>query len=430
MEANPNRKQFRQIMLLTAGICAIACLTALFFFKTSVFLSAYHRLMGILKPFIYGGVIAYLLNPVCFWIDSHLKKAEDKLFHHVHSGTIRIISIFLSLILMFFLLTLLVMNVIPELISSIRRVINLIPGAVAQFEEWIAALDHDESSHAVIVQLQQMMDTVSERLQQFLQTEVLPNLTNTISSVTSSFLGIVNVIKNLGLGCIVAAYLLGSWEKFVCQARMILYGLFPPKAARWIGKECRYADMMFSGFINGKLLDSLIIGLLCFIYMMITVSPFAMLISIIVAITNIIPFFGPYLGAIPSFLLILTVDPWKALIFLIFVIILQQFDGNILGPAIIGDKVGISGIWILFSILFFGSLWGLTGMLVGVPLFAVIYDMIRSFTMNALQKHGREDLVLSYSTQFAEEEQVKPKKKKPKKEGRLLIPVPGFLRKR
>ena len=207
-------------------------------------------------------------------------------------------------------------------------------------------------------------------------------------------------MKNFGLGMIVAVYLMNGWEKFGAQAKMIVYAIFPKKAAEWIQYEIHYTDRMFSGFIHGKILDSAIVGIICFIFTMFTGMPYALLVSVIVGVTNIIPFFGPYMGMIPSALLILTSSPWKCLVFLVFIILLQQVDGNVLGPRILGETVGISSFWILFSILFFGSIWGLVGMIVGVPLFAVIYDLISRGVSNLLRKRRQETMLDKYTERF------------------------------
>ncbi|MGX8688856.1 MAG: AI-2E family transporter, partial [bacterium] len=171
-----------------------------------------------------------------------------------------------------------------------------------------------------------------------------------------------------------------------------------------------FVDRSFSGFISGKIIDSAIIGLLCFAFSMIAGLPYGILVSVIVGITNVIPFFGPYLGAVPSALLILTGSPWKCLIFVVFIIILQQIDGNVIGPMILGDKVGLSSFWILFAILVFGALWGLVGMIVGVPIFAVAYDLITRSVSYGLKKKERTDLLEDYKKAYPPEEKKDKKK--------------------
>ena len=187
-----------------------------------------------------------------------------------------------------------------------------------------------------------------------------------------------------------------SKEKLKLQSKMILYALLPRRAADWVMGEAVFADEKFSGFIFGKVIDSAIIGLICFIFTMFTRMPYALLISIIIGITNIIPVFGPFFGAIPSTILILTVSPAKAMIFVIFIIVLQQVDGNVIGPKILGDRLGLSAFWTLFSILIFGSLWGVGGMLIGAPLFAVLYDIVRDFVLSRLRARGEDSILDEY----------------------------------
>ena len=306
----------------------------------------------------------------------------------------------LSLILMLVFLTLLVLAVLPELINSISRLLSQLPSALDQFEIWIQSLDKGDISHEIVTSIETTLDTLSENLTSFLQTDLLPYLQTIVSDVTSSFMDILNIVKNFGLGCIISAYILGSWERFCMQIKLIVYAVFPKRAADWIREEIHYTDRMFSGFIHGKLLDSLIIGISCFIFCTIVRMPYTMLITIIIGVTNIIPFFGPYLGAIPSAVLVLTVSPSKCLLFVVFIIVLQQIDRNLLNPRILGNKLGLSSFWILFSILFFGSMWGFIGMLVGTPLFAVLYDLIRRLTVFLLNKRGQHSLEEEYRKKY------------------------------
>ena len=408
-----NRQRLKNILFLIACAAAVVCLIILLFFRTSIFSRAFSGAVSVLNPFIYGAVIAYLLHPVCSffekWLMRLLCRSDER--RNRAAGMIRMISILLSLLLLFAVLMLLLLAIGPQLIVSVSNVASRIPSAVSTFEAWIQSLDKGSATHDVVVAIQNAVDTLTQRLQAFLQQDFLPTAQSALTNITSSFMDLLNVLKNFGLGCIISSYLLGSWERFGSQARLIVYSVFPQNIADWIRKEAKFTDQMFTGFIHGKLLDSLIVGLICFVFVSIVGMPYAMLISVIVGVTNIIPFFGPYLGAIPSALLILTISPVKCLVFLVFIIILQQVDGNVLGPMILGDRVGLSGIWILFSILVFSSLMGLPGMLVGVPLFAVIYDLIRSFVFTRLQRSGQGSMVTDYRESFprAAKEEKKPK---------------------
>lgn len=404
-----NLSNRKNILITLASATAVVCLTVLLFFRTSLFLGILKKAGTVLMPFIYGAVIAYLLRPACVFFEKLLTGWFDKKGSGRHSSAIRMGSILLSLVVLLAALVLLLLAVVPELINSVSGLVRQLPQAVEQFEEWLASLDKGEISHEVVSSIQSSLNTLTDWLSDFLQTDVLPQLQTMVTGVTSSFMGILSVVKNFGLGCIISAYLLGSWEKYVFQCKMIIYAVFPKKTADWIKKEVRFTDEKFSGFINGKLLDSLIIGILCFLFVSIVGMPYAMLVSIIVGVTNIIPFFGPYLGAIPSAILILTVSPAKFLVFVIFIIVLQQLDGNVIGPSILGDKLGLSGFWILFSILVFGAVWGVMGMLVGAPIFAVLYDLVTGLVTDHLKKREQAEMLQEYEQQFCREKEKEKK---------------------
>ena len=394
----------RKNLLLTVGMTtAVICIVVLFFFRTSVFVKILSGIVMLIMPFIYGIVIAYLLRPICLFFEKLFSKCFDRKKTGKRNGLFRICSIMLSLILMLVFLTLLVLAVLPELINSISGLLSQLPSALDQFEIWIQSLDKGDISHEIVTSIETTLDTLSENLTSFLQTDLLPYLQTIVSDVTSSFMDILNIVKNFGLGCIISAYILGSWERFCMQIKLIVYAVFPKKAADWLREEVHYTDRMFSGFIHGKLLDSLIIGVCCFIFCTIARMPYTMLITIIIGVTNIIPFFGPYLGAIPSAILVLTESPSKCLIFVVFIIVLQQIDGNLLNPRILGNRLGLSSFWILFSILFFGSMWGFIGMLIGTPLFAVLYDLIRRLVVFLLKKRGQNSLEEEYRKKYPAE---------------------------
>ena len=380
------KRLFIDIALATAVICFIILL----FFRTSFFVRVFVKLTNIIAPFIYGGVIAYLLHPAV----SYIEKGISKLIRG-KNNTVRMVSVILSVIIMFALITLLLIAVIPELITSITELVKQLPDAVKQFGKWLDSLTFLFPEDAVD-DIQAVLNAITEYFQNYLQTTILPQLRTVMTSMTSGFAGVIGVLKNFLLGTIISIYMLASWEKFRLQLKMVTYALLPHKIADWIKKEVHLTDEKFSGFIYGKLIDSFIIGVLCFIFVSLTKMPYAMLISIIVGVTNIIPFFGPYLGAVPSAILILTVSPAKCIIFIIFIIILQQVDGNFIGPHILGDRLGLSAFWILFSILFFGAIWGVGGMLVGAPLFAVLYDLARNFVLEQLQNKKETDILKTY----------------------------------
>ncbi|MCR5451614.1 MAG: AI-2E family transporter, partial [Lachnospiraceae bacterium] len=240
--------------------------------------------------------------------------------------------------------------------------------------------------------------------------------TQILSEVAVKISDIVTMLKNAFLGIIISIYVLGARKQFAAQSKLILHGIFKDKTAGIIEQEVRYADKMFNGFFVGKLIDSTIVGIICFVGCMLMQFDSAALIAVVVGVTNIIPFFGPYLGAIPCTLLLLLDNPVHALMFVGFIIILQQVDGNVLGPIILGDSTGLSGFWIMFAILLFGGLWGLFGMIVGVPLFAVIYDIVRKLVYKGLDKHGYGTMITEYNAEFNPIDEKKAAKEKRKQE--------------
>ena len=216
-----------------------------------------------------------------------------------------------------------------------------------------------------------------------------PNLDKILGILGNLSLGVISLLvwlKNLLIGVIVMIYLLNIKDQFVALAKKITYGLFSVEWANRIVREARFIHKVFGGFIIGKIVDSLIIGIMCFVCLSFMKMPYTLLVSVIVGVTNVIPFFGPFIGAIPSAFLILLVSPIQCLYFLIFILLLQQFDGNILGPKILGDSTGVSSFWVLFSILLFGGLFGFVGMIIGVPTFAVIYRLTGDFINSKLKK--------------------------------------------
>ena len=410
------RAKYQKILIMCAGITAVVCVIILFFFRTSVFGRVIGRFIDILQPFLYGAAIAYILRPVCLFFEKAAAVPVKKICRKEFPGFQRMTGILLSIVLMFALIVLLLVSVLPEIITSISGLIAQIPPAIEAFQEWLSGLDRSDLSHELIEAVTETTEAASNWMQEFLKTDLLPTLQSILPDVTSGFMGVLDVLKNFGLGCIIAAYILGSWERFAYQGRIVIFAVFPERIADWLRREIRYSNSMFSGFISGKILDSLIMGILCFLFMSITQMPFAVLVSVLIGVMNIIPFFGQFLGTIPGTLMILIESPSAALIFLIFMVILQQVDGNLIGPRILGGRLGISGFWILFSIILFGALMGPLGMLIGVPLFAVIYDIVRRFLYQRLRKRGKEALVEEYEGIYHEDDREREKESGKKRE--------------
>ena len=354
------------------------------------------KIANILAPVIYGAVFAYLLNPVYNRVQAAVMKMTEKIITQ-EEGRKRLggfLGTLASLFLLVAVVVGLISMLIPQLINSISGVMETLPASINNLEIWLEKVLADNPD--LEQQVMQHYGAAADYLQNWLTNVVVPNIYRIIGSVSSGVVLVVRAVFDILIGLIVMVYLLNMKEKLLAQAKMIIYGLFPLKIANKVIEEGRYVHQVFGGFIIGKLLDSLIIGLICFVLLGFANMPYVLLVSVIVGVTNVIPFFGPFIGAIPSAFLILLSDPMKCLYFLIFILLLQQFDGNILGPKILGDSTGLSSFWVLFSILLFGGLMGFVGMIIAVPTFAVIYRLVTEFTTWKLGKKALSDSLDSY----------------------------------
>lgn len=354
------------------------------------------KIANILAPVIYGAVFAYLLNPVYNRVQAAVMKMTEKIITQ-EEGRKRLggfLGTLASLFLLVAVVVGLISMLIPQLINSISGVMETLPASINNLEIWLEKVLADNPD--LEQQVMQHYGAAADYLQNWLTNVVVPNIYRIIGSVSSGVVLVVRAVFDILIGLIVMVYLLNMKEKLLAQAKMIIYGAFPLKIANKVIEEGRYVHQVFGGFIIGKLLDSLIIGLICFVLLGFANMPYVLLVSVIVGVTNVIPFFGPFIGAIPSAFLILLSDPMKCLYFLIFILLLQQFDGNILGPKILGDSTGLSSFWVLFSILLFGGLMGFVGMIIAVPTFAVIYRLVTEFTTWKLGKKALSDSLDSY----------------------------------
>ena len=274
--------------------------------------------------------------------------------------------------------------IIPQVWESIKGIINSIPSYAVVVSGWIEEIFASNSNieAAVLEYYNQGVEKLISWTQS--ATGLLANIERFLAGIYTGIMNIINLLKNLLIGIIVMVYLLNIKDTLCAQGKKVIYGLFPIHGANQIIEKFRFVHSVFGGFIIGKLVDSLLIGILTFVWLSILKMPYTLLISVIIGVTNVIPFFGPFIGAIPSAILLLLVSPKQCVWFLISILVIQQFDGNILGPKILGNSTGLSSFWVLFSILFFGGLMGPIGMIVGVPLFAVIYRLISEFISKRL----------------------------------------------
>ena len=398
MDKKPHIKPYLYGMLAGFGAIALSIIFFFLIYRFDGFGSAISTLTGILMPFIYGAVIAYLLKPVCNSIESFLRRfIPEKM-----NGLINALSVALTILFGLLLVYALVMMIVPQLITSVTTLYYTAQANITKFMNWANHLEFIENNEQIMELLNSAYAALNTNLDTWIKNTLLPSMQNIVSGAAIGVLNVVTVAKNLIIGIIVAVYMLASRKRFVQQGKLVLHSIVRPRWAQLITEEVKYADKMFGGFINGKIMDSAIIGVLCYIGCLIFKFPSALLVSVIIGVTNVIPFFGPFIGAIPATLLILIQNPIKALWFVLFVLVLQQLDGNIIGPKILGNTTGLSSFWVLFAILLFGGLWGFVGMIVGVPLFAVIYDVIKKLVIHGLQRNQELTLLNSYHDQFGD----------------------------
>lgn len=357
-------------------------------FHSESLLNAIHSFITISMPIIDGLILAYLMTPVLNTIERKITKPiyiKLKLsVEKKNKKRIRMISILLTIILVIVIAYEFFSLVIPELIRSIQSIIFQFPVYIKNLTDWATGLmENNPELESIATEL---FTKYSERLTDFLNTSVLPRVNDLIISLSTGLIGFLKGMWNFVIGFIISIYILGSKETFAGQAKKIAYAFFDSATANQIISNFRFIHTTFSGFISGKIVDSIIIGIICFVCTSIIGTPYAILVSVIIGVTNIIPFFGPWLGGIPSALLILMVNPLQCLYFIILILVIQQFDGNILGPKILGDSTGLSGFWVIFSITIFGGMFGILGMVVGVPIFAVLYAGFRALVNKQLAK--------------------------------------------
>ena len=292
----------------------------------------------------------------------------------------------------------LVAMMLSQIVPSIVNIASNFDTYISNFTKWISKIMDDNPELGS--QITFLIDKYSVELENWLNDTVLTKTSQVIMTVSLSVINILKGLWDFIIGFVISIYVLASKEKFAGQAKKMAYAFFEQKSANRLIKSFRFTHNTFIGFIGGKIVDSIIIGCLCFIGTTLLQTPYAALVSVIVGVTNIIPFFGPYLGAIPSAILILVVDPMHPLncvYFVLFILVLQQFDGNFLGPKILGDSTGLTGFWVIFAITVFGGLFGILGMIVGVPIFAVIYAAIKAVVNTFLRKKDLPVETVKYS---------------------------------
>ena len=365
----------KKIFLLILALIGIIFL--LFNLKT-VF-DIINRVLSSLSPVIIGVALAYTMHPFYQFI---AEKLEEKPFHIKELKLRKIYATIATILLLLIIVIGLLYLLIPEIYTSISNIIANFDNYYASFNEFIDKLIGQNAF------LYENVNNALNEMKNFVQTTILPNLRSLVTNISQGIVVTANAIINFFIGIIVMMYVINMRDETVAFLNKFVHTIFKKDFAEKINEEAKYANTVFVGFISGKILDSVIVSIICVIFMFIARMPYAILISVIIGITNIIPFFGPFIGTIPSFILIALVDPFKAVVFVIFTLVLQQIDGNIIGPKILGDTIGMDSFFVLFSILLFGGLFGFAGMMLGVPVFAVLQRIITKLMDSKLKSEN------------------------------------------
>ena len=402
-----NKENARYVKLGLTGAAVVAFGIVLFFllFRSSGIFAGLSVLGGILRPFIIGAVLAYLVTP--------LSNRLSRLFGGKRDALADVLTLMIALVVVLAILLL----IIPQLINSVVNLAQKLPGEIEVLRQKISTLFTENPDlyarwepfvGKIDSEVKDAIASLTGKNSGKLASTAMQILGGTANGVFSIF----GVLADIMIGVIVSLYFLSKRNQLAAQAKLIVRGLLRPEWADWIENEAKFADRIFNGFFIGKLLDSAIVGVICFVGCLAMRFSSPLLIAVIVGVTNIIPFFGPYIGGGVSALLLVLENPTHCLMFLVFVVLLQQLDGNVIGPKILGESTGLSGLWVMFGIFLFGGLWGIAGMLVGVPLMAVIYDIIRQLTYKGIRGHGREDIIAAYEARFHPADKTPARRKK------------------
>ena len=406
MKMKPEKNQVTWgITIFVLCVCLMLAYYIIFDWKTIN--REISQILDALSGIMLGLVLAYVLMPLLEGVERNiLKPIYNKKGIDVSLGAsanvkkrsqMRKIAVCITMVIFLVLVYGLFRIVLPQIINSVREIANNLPSYVKNIDEYsnLFLANNPDLQQIIDASLDNYYATLSSFLTKNL-IPLLPNVNTVVKVASQSFISIVKTIIDIVVGFIVAIYVLNSKERFATRGKKMIYSLFKEEAANEVIGGFRFVNYTFEGFIGGKLVDSIIIGIICYIGCMILDISYPVLISVIVGVTNIIPFFGPYIGGAAGALILVLIDPIKALIFLIFVIVLQQFDGNILGPAILGNSTGLSSFWVIFAITLFGGIWGVVGWVIGVPVFAVFYALVSRITNIFLMKKGLSTDTIKY----------------------------------
>lgn len=352
----------------------------------------------IISPFIYGFVMAYLLSPIYNVTVRGLYKLLGKYFKNKQRlfSFCKLVASIVAVVCLIGAVAGLIALIVPQVIESLTGILKSLPQRLTQLSALFNDITSKMDNKRLAMKMSEIYAQVQTNLIELAQTKLLPGMGAFVGQVSTQVLLTLKTMMNVMIGVIACVYMLNSKERFQGQFKKVILATLPKEKAEAIFDFAKFTNRTFGGFINGKIIDSIIIGIICFILMKIFGFPYPILISAIIGITNVIPFFGPFIGAIPTAIIILLVSPIHALYFLVLIFVLQQVDGNIIGPAILGNTTGIASFWVLFSIVIGGGLFGFVGMVLGVPVFAIIYYYFSRSINKRLEAKGLEFRTDSY----------------------------------
>lgn len=405
MKKDSNKKYIYNVI----SVLVIICLSILFFFillRIDALTTAFYKVLSVLSPFIIGGVMAYIIVPMCNFFEKLFLKMMSKVKNQNRKESVaQGLSVFFGIVVFGVIIYIILIVIVPQFINSLVKMVQIMPSSMEQMIKWLQ--DKLASNPKFLDQTRQLLDKAYDFIQNWLSNDLIGFAQNLATGLSSSVMSVFTFIMDIVMGVVVAIYVLISRKKLLEQFKLVLYSIFKKSTADSIKEELKFADKVFSGFINGKLVDSAIVAIICYIGMMIfrlfipnSELMSEMLIAVIIGIFNIIPFFGWYVGLILAALFTLMVNPVQCVFLVIFDIILMQVDANVISPKILGNTTGLSSFWVLFAILFFGGVFGFVGMLIGVPIFAVIYHLITKLVIRGLKNKGRQDMIEEYGKEY------------------------------
>ena len=420
-------------IILTISLCLVVVFMSLMDKIPTVF-SWIGAFVKALTPLIIGCAFAFLLNPIIKYLKKPLIKLTRK-WKKKESDADKLantLAVILTVILFVGMIIVLLAIILPQLKDSLFTLYEKLPSYFDSAKNWLNGLF--KNSPDVQETISKYMDNFQSVLGKLINDSLLPNMDSIISWITSGLLGVIGVILDIIIGLIISIYILIDKEHLKAKSKKIIYSLTRKEYGNKVLDALEYVNRVFGGFVNGKIIDSIVIGVLTGIFCGLVGMPYAMLVSVIIGVTNIIPFFGPFIGAIPSALLILVESPQMALIFIIFIIVLQQLDANIVQPMVLGDQTGLSGLGVLLAIIVGSNLFGVVGMILAVPLTAIIFTVLTILLKNRLKKRGMTDQTEYYINLKGFDENGDPirgeRGKEEKKKKRTYHYMLGFLNKK